>query len=168
MLELGAGRGVQQVVVLAAVIIVPGRGVGVLAAEIVAARGDAVADHLGHIPARHAHAGHGVVAVRRVVDPIFQVVAVAPLVVQPGGAVAFGLALGVVGAAAALPVFGPGQELDRRELAQIMREALPVQPAAEAVAHDPHFVVVDGLVMFDRVPQRAAPPSPVRPGCPLL
>ena len=36
------------------------------------------------------------VAVRGVVDPIFQVVLVPALVVQPGRAVSFGLALGVV------------------------------------------------------------------------
>ena len=35
------------------------------------------------------------VAVRRVVDPVFQMVLVAALMVQPGGAVALGLALGV-------------------------------------------------------------------------
>ena len=53
------------------------------------------------------------VSVRRVVNPVFQVVAVAALVMQPGCAVAFRLALGIVGAAVALPVFGAGPELHR-------------------------------------------------------
>ena len=75
------------------------------------------------------------------------------LVVQPCGAVALSLALGVVGAAGTLPVFGPRPELDRGQLAQVMGQALPVQPAAEAVLHHQHFMVVDGPVMFNGMPQ---------------
>ena len=93
------------------------------------------------------------VAVRGVVDPIFQVVLVPALVVQPGRAVSFGLALGVVGAASALPVLGTGPELHRRELAQIMGQPLPVQPAAEAVLHHQHFMMMDRFIMLDRMPQ---------------
>ena len=156
-LKLAAGLGVQQVVVLAAVVVFPGRGVGVAGPFVVFAGGDAVADHLGHVARRHTHAGHGVVAAGRVVDPIFQVVFVAPFVVQPGRAVAFGLALGVVGAAGALPVLGPGQKLHRRQFAEVVHKALPVQPAAEAIPPHQHFVVVDGLIMFDGVPQSGVP-----------
>ena len=49
------------------------------------------------------------VAVRCVVDPVFQMVLIASLMVQPGGAVAFFLALSVVGAADSLPVLGTAQ-----------------------------------------------------------
>ena len=116
-LQLLAGLGVQDVVVPAAVIVLPRRCVGVLVALIVLAGGNAVTDHLGHVAGGHPHTGHGVVAVRRVVDPVFQMVLVAALMVQPGGAVALGLALGVVGAARPLPVFGPGPELHGGQLA---------------------------------------------------
>ena len=116
-LQLLAGLGVQDVVVPAAVIVLPRRGVGVLVALIVLAGGNAVTDHLGHVAGGHPHTGHGMVAVRRVVDPVFQMVLVAALMVQPGGAVALGLALGVVGAARPLPVFGPGPELHGGQLA---------------------------------------------------
>ena len=116
-LQLLAGLGVQDVVVPAAVIVLPRRGVGVLVALIVLAGGNAVTDHLGHVAGGHPHTGHGMVAVRRVVDPVFQMVLVAALMVQPGSAVALGLALGVVGAARPLPVFGPGPELHGGQLA---------------------------------------------------
>ena len=93
------------------------------------------------------------VAVRRVVDPVFQMVLVAALMVQPGGAVALGLALGVVGAARPLPVFGPGPELHGGQLAYIVGQALPVQPAAETIFHHQHFVMADRFVVFNGMPQ---------------
>src|SRR5699024_2322724 len=100
------GLGVEDQMVPAAVVVFPRAGVGIAVAHIVLAGGDTVADHFRHIPRGHPHTAQRMVAGGRVVDPVFQMVPVAALVVQPGGAVAFGLALGVVGAAVALPVFG--------------------------------------------------------------
>ena len=103
--------------VFAVVVVFPCSGIGVVFAFVVFAGGNAVTHHLGHVLFRHAHTGHGVVAVRCVVDPVFQMVLIASLMVQPGGAVAFFLALGVVGAADPLPVLGTGPEFHRGQLA---------------------------------------------------
>ena len=53
-------------------------------------------------------------------------VAVAALVVHPRGAVSLVPALGVIGAAVSLKIFDAGPELHRRELGQIVGQALPV------------------------------------------
>ena len=89
------------------------------------AGGQPVAEHLRHIFFRHLHAGNAA-AVHAVVRPVFKVVAVAALMVHPGGAVADVPALGVIGAAVSLKIFDAGPELHRRELGQIVGQALPV------------------------------------------
>ena len=65
--------------------IVVGRGIGVFLLLIHPAGGDAVTEHLRHILHRHlaaADEGRSVLA-PAVVDPIFKMVAVAALVVEP-------------------------------------------------------------------------------------
>ena len=155
--QLFAGFGVQDVVVTAVFVILPRGGVCVAGALVILAGGNAVTHHFRHIAVGHAHPGHGVVAVGGIVNPVFQVVLVAPLVVQPCGRVAFRLALGVVGAAGALPIFGTGPEFHGGQFAQIMGQPLPVQPAAETPLHDQHFVVMDGFIMFDGMPHGRFP-----------
>lgn len=71
-----------------------------------------------------------------IVHPVFQMVLVAPLVVQPGEGYAGGLALRVVRAAVALIVFRTGEKLRRGVFAEIMAEALPIEPQTKAVLAD--------------------------------
>ena len=84
-----------------------------------------VAEHLRHIFFRHLHADDAL-TVDAVIGPVFKMVAVAALVVHPGGAVADVPALGVIGAAVSLKIFDAGPELHRRELGQIVGQSLPV------------------------------------------
>ena len=72
---------------------------------------------------------------------------VAPLVVHPGQRIAVGLALGRVGAAAALKIPHAREKLGRGVLGKVVRQPLPDQPHPEAAAHDQMPVVRDGLQM---------------------
>ena len=96
------------------------------------AGGQTVTEHLRYIFFRHLHADDALAA-DTVIGPIFKMVAVAALVVHPGGAVPFVPTLGVVGAAVPLKIFDTGPELHRGELGQIVGQALPVKPQTEAV-----------------------------------
>ena len=70
------------------------------------AGGQTVAEHLRHIFSRHLHT-YDPLAGGAVIRPILKVVAVAALVVEPGGAVSMFLPLGVVWAVIPLEVFHP-------------------------------------------------------------
>ena len=84
-----------------------------------------VAEHFRYIFFRHLHADDALTA-DTVIGPVFKMVAVAALVVHPRGAVSLVPALGVIGAAVSLKIFDAGPELHRRELGQIVGQALPV------------------------------------------
>ena len=102
-------------------------GVGVL--EIDPARRDPVAEHLGQIPRRHPDAPHPAAVFRLVVDPVLQMMPVAPLVVEPCGAVPLGPALGVIGAAVALIVPHPGPKFRRLYLDRSWQSPCRYSPA---------------------------------------
>ena len=127
--------------------IVEGIGVRVGAAVVNFTGGDAVHDHLHKEFARHRH---GAVDLRLRVDvrPVFVVVAVAALVVHPCGGVAVELALIGVRAARALIVFCAGPELCGGVFGQVVRQAAPIQPDAEAVTAHLPAVARDGTEMF--------------------
>ena len=74
-------------------------------------------------------------------------VAIAPLVVQPGGAVPERLSLGVIGTVVALKVLDTCKKLHRGVLGQIVGEALPVQPQAKAIFPNQRPVAVDSFQM---------------------
>ena len=132
---------------LRADIVVIRRGVGVLVLEVGPARRDAVAEHLGDVAQRHfapAHVDLAVVA-DTVVDPVFKVVAVAPLVVQPRQTHAVFQALLVVGAAPALVVFYAPPKLRGAVFAQVVGQTLPHQTQLEAIVPHQAPVTVDGM-----------------------
>lgn len=112
------------------------------------AGGQTVAEHLRHVFCRHLHA---LDALWTVVRPELEVVAVAALVVHPGGAVSPGLALGVVGAMVPLEVLHPGPELHRGVLAEIVGQPLPVQPQSEAVFPHQRPMMIHGFQMAPEV-----------------
>ena len=147
LLQQRLGLGVEDVVVQAPGIVLPRGGVGVPLLLIYLAGGDTVAEHLHHIVDRHLHPAHFVLQLRGVVDPIFQVVPVSPLVVEPGGGVAPLQALHLVGAAVSLKIFHTRQELHGAVLAHIVEQSLPVQPHPKAIFHDPVFMGGDSLQM---------------------
>ena len=86
----------------------------------------------------------------RIVDPIFKVVLIPSLVVQPCAAVPLFPAFSVVGAAVALIIFRPHQEFRRGILGEVMGQPLPIKPDPEAVPHDQQFVAGDRFQM--RIP----------------
>ena len=138
---------------LRALVVVIGGCVGVLLALIDPAGGDPVAEHLGDVFFRHLAPAHEDVPVRgdAVVDPVFKVMAVAALVVQPRQAQARGLPLGIVRAAVALIVVDTAPELGGAVFAQVVRQTLPDQAEPEAVfAHKPP-VAVDRAQMCEEL-----------------
>ena len=146
-LQQGAGLGVEDVVVLAVGVVLPRGGVGVALLLVGLAGRHPVAEHLHHVPHRHLHAAHAVVQRLVIVDPVLQVVLVAALVVEPGGGHAGGQPLRLVGAAVPLEVPRPHQKLPGPIFAQIVEQALTVQPHPEAQAHHPRLVGGDGFQM---------------------
>jgi hypothetical protein len=89
-----------------------------------------------------AHKRHVFTAI---VDPVFQMVPVPALMVQPGRGVAKHLPLGSVWASGAGVVFRTDSKFRPRILAQIVQQPLPNEPHAKTVAHDQKFVVGYGL-----------------------
>ena len=107
-----AGLGMDEDMAARLFVVVVGRGVGIFVALIDLAGGNAVAEHFGYIFERHfapAHVDLTVVG-NTVVDPVFKVVAVAPLVVEPRKAHAVFAPLSVVRAAVALIILDAAPE----------------------------------------------------------
>ena len=86
------------------------RGKGISAVDL--AGRQAVTEHFRHIFFRHFHADDSA-AIQTVVCPKFKVMAVAALMMHPGGAIAFCLSLGVIGAVITLKVFGTSPKFHR-------------------------------------------------------
>ena len=109
--------------------------------------GDAVAKHLRHVFERHFAPAHIDLAVLAdaVVDPIFKVVAVAPLVMELGKAHAVLAALGVVRAAIPLIILDAAEEFRGAVFAQIVPYSLCIQAEAKTVPPHQTAVTCDGL-----------------------
>ena len=116
-----------------------------------------VAEHLCNIFCRHLNTGN---ALGGIVRPVLKMVAVTALMMHPGGAVALGFALAVVGAVVALKVLYTGPELHRGVLGKVVGQPLPVKPQTKAVFAHQCAVVVHGFQMSPEVQG----PSP-RFGC---
>lgn len=140
--------GMEQIVILALFIILPRGCVGVLVAQIDPAGRHAVADHLADIAQGHFHAAQAGF-VGRVVDPVFQMVLVAALMVKPGAAVALYRALHLIGAAVPLIVFGAGDEFDRGIFGKVVRQPLPIKAYLEAVLSDKGPMMVNRFEMLE-------------------
>ena len=106
-----------------------------------------VTEHLRHIfdGHLHAHDAEGAVGLLPVVRPVFQMVPVAALMVEPSGRVALVLSLRVVGTAVALKIFRTHTKFQRRVFGKVVCQALPIQAQTEAVLADPGAVAVDGM-----------------------
>ena len=85
-------------------------------------------------------------------------VAVAAVVMHPGGAVPEFLPLGVIGAVIALKIFGAGPELHRGVFGQVVGQTLPVEPQAEAVFPYQCPMVIDSFQMAPEI-QGQSPPT---------
>ena len=76
---------------------------------------------------------------------------VAPLVMQPGGGIAFVLAFAVVGAVGAKIVFCAHEKFGGGIFAQVVGQALPVKPQAETAFQDQPFMVRNGFEVLNRM-----------------
>ena len=117
--QQGAGLRVEQVVGLAALVVFQRGSIGVLVAQIDLAGGHAVAHHFAHIAQGHLHAGKARLP-GAVIDPVFQMVLVAALVVQPRGGIAPRQTFRFVGAVVTLIIDAARNELGRAVLAQVV------------------------------------------------
>ena len=120
--------------------------IGIVVALIDFGGADAVEDHFGDVAAGHFSARERTVLrrIHAVVNPVLEMVFVPSLVMQPGRRDTGCLPLRVIRAARALEIFGPDQKLRRRELRQVVRNALIVKACAEAVFPYELFVLHDG------------------------
>ena len=147
-LHQGSCLGMEKVMVLSPVVILQGMVPGIGSSLIVLAGCDPVTDHLYHIFYRHLHASQ-LSVLQTVVHPVFQVMFVPALMVEPGGGNALRLPLGIVGAAhPVLVIFCSGPELHRGVFAHVMEESLLIQPALPTMYKHQPFVMVDGFQMF--------------------
>ena len=111
---------------------------------------NAIHEHFHHIPQGHFHpnqkraftAGHGII------NPIFKMVLISALMMQPRGGIALLLLLCIIGAAIALKIFRTDQKFCQAVLAQIMRQPLPVKPNSEAALPYQPSMVCNCLKMF--------------------
>ena len=118
------GVGVDHIVPCGAHIVVIWVAVAIRTAAVGLAGGHAVAEHFSYIADRHFQAGHTVAGLGGIVDPIFQVMLVAALVMQPGGGVAFVLAFAVVRAVGTEIVFCAHEKFDGGIFTQVVGQAL--------------------------------------------
>ena len=142
---------------LRAVEILQSGGVGIGRTLIRLAGRDPVHDHLRQIPPRHLDRlilPRGRIDVR----PVFKMVLVAALVVHPRLGIPLGLALGGVGAAVALILADARPEFDRRIFGQVVCQALPVKPHAEAAVAHESAVMRDGFEMLPDIAHGPRPP----------
>lgn len=148
----------------AGVIILPGMAGIVGCAPVDLGGGEPVAKHLGYVAVRHAKAHQPVIAVETHIDPVFKVVLVAPLVVQPGAGDArltAGFGIGAVGSGIKAH---PGHKFAGTVLAQVVEKALFVKADAKAVAHHERLVAGNGQKMVPAVGKRPAKAERRRPG----
>ncbi len=81
--EQAVGLGVDHIMLMRTAVIGVGVAVGIVFPVINAAGGNPVAEHLHNIVQRHFDPAHFMIARRRVVDPVFDMVLVAALMVEP-------------------------------------------------------------------------------------
>ena len=127
-----------------------GISVGKLIAAVNTAGSQSVTEHFRDIFYWHFDADDAL-AVGAIVRPVFKMVAVAPLVVHPGGGIALFPALGVIGAAVALKIADPHKKFLGGVFGQVMGQALPVKSQTEAVFPYQPPVVIDGFQMCQKV-----------------
>ena len=146
-----AGVGTPQI--LAALIVFPRGGVGKLLFLVYAAGGDPITEHFGHILFRHFTSAdiNAAVLAQAIIDPIFEVVAIPPLVMQPRQADAVGDTLGVIGTAITLIVFHAAPEFRGTVLAQVVCQSLPHQSQLPAIVPYPTAVRIYGVQVIEQV-----------------
>ena len=110
------------------------------------AGGQTVAEHLRYIPLGHFHTGNSL-AGEGVVRPVFEVMAVAALVVKPGGTVPVLMTLRVIGTVISLIVPYAGPKFHRSVFGQVVSQSLPVQSQPEAVFAHQSAVAANGSQM---------------------
>ena len=108
-----------------------------------------VAKHFNDIFYGHFHARKPVVSCGGIINPVFQMVLVAALMVKPGAAVAFYRALHLIGAAVPLIVFGAVDEFDRGIFGKVVRQPLPIKAYLEAVLSDKGPMMVNRFEMLE-------------------
>ena len=142
--HLCLGLGVHHPGIPAVLQVVQRIPVRIILSVIDPAGGNPIQTQLYHIAGGHgvAHEHHVTAAV---VDPVFQMVLVPALVMEPCGRVAQLFPLSGIGASGAGIILGPHTELCGGILAHIMHQPLPDEPHPEAVLHHQKLMVRNGL-----------------------
>ena len=141
-----AGLRVKDIMILAALVILPGSGIGIPVSQVDLTSGHPVTDHLADIPQGDLHPHHALLGIA-VIDPIFQVMLIAPLMMQPSRGIPPGLPFCFIGAVVPLVIDAAGDKLRRAVLAQVMCQTLCIQPTFKAVPHHQHLMPGNGLEM---------------------
>ena len=146
-------------------IIIGGR-IGISIFQVDFAGCQAVAEHLRHIAHRHfvPRIADLVIRCQGIIHPVFKVVPVAPLVMQPGLRDPLLQPLGIVRAAKALIILCSAPEFFRGILAEVVGQSLTDQAKPEAVPADQMPMLSNRSEMRDRM---HCLPSPSFFGLPL-
>ena len=122
--------------------------IGIVFTFVVLAGGHSVAEHFLQIPQRHFHRlvlfGLGIHVV-----PVFKMVPVSALVVEPGGGIAEQLSFPFVGASGALIIPHTGEKFRGGEFGQVVGQSPQRNPASYGILPHQLFVVRNGLEMAD-------------------
>ena len=126
-------------------------GIVIAALLISLACGNAVHKHLNHILHRHLHTDDPLLGIYTVVKPVFIMMPVPSLVMQPRRRISLPLALRVIRTSGSLIIPASNQELRRHIFGQVMAKPLPIQTHPKtALPHQPPMMI-DRFEMLPRL-----------------
>ena len=117
-----------------------GLAVGIGISKIRTGRTDSVHHHLRHIPSRHLRSHDHMLSIQGIIHPVFKMMLVSALMMQPGGGYPDILPFSIVGTPCSLIIFASDQKFRRMIFRQIVEQALLIQPDTEAIPHDHKFM----------------------------
>ena len=131
------------------IIVIKRRPVRVFASHIDLAGSDPIHDHFRNILIRHRHRSHSTgQCLHAVIDPVFVMMFIPALMVQPGAGITDIFSFRIVGAACPLIVFCPYPELCGTILGHIMQQSLFIQTYLKAALCHKDLMMCDRFKMF--------------------
>ena len=108
--------------------------------QIISGRADSVHYHLCDIFTRHRNAIDNVLISRRIIHPVFKMMFISALMMQPGLRQSCFLSLGIIRTSVSLIIFTSNQKFYRFIFRQVMEQSLFIQTCPETIMHDQQFM----------------------------
>ena len=128
-------------------IVFPGRPIGIVLSFIDSAGCNPVHNHLYHILERHFIANQPRFLIFGNINPIFKMVFIASLMMQPCLRKSHNLPFSRIGASGSLIEIHSGPEFFRTVFRQIVKQSLTVQSYLKAVFHNQKLMLCDCIKM---------------------